>query len=155
MNKLVFYIFIILIINSCTEAISPSLKPSTVEKTIKRFNYCLNKIDKPHIFETIDQILIGKAEEELDELNDIISLSKRKQTSYRDKLLQYRAYAKALKIKITDIQINGNEAKVLAIFFDTTFLIEELKVIHLKKLREIWRIESIIPDNKKDIKNND
>ncbi len=53
--------------------VSPSLLPTSVEKTIHRFNYCLNQIKHPKIFQTLNDILIGKARDEFRELGIIFS----------------------------------------------------------------------------------
>ncbi|GMT49993.1 MAG: hypothetical protein IEMM0008_1532 [bacterium] len=53
--------------------VSPSLLPTSVEKTIYRLNYCLNQIKHPKIFQTLDNILIGKAKKEFRELSFIFN----------------------------------------------------------------------------------
>ncbi len=47
--------------------------PTSVEKTIHRFNYCLNQIKHPKIFQTLYNILIGKARNEFKELGIIFT----------------------------------------------------------------------------------
>ncbi len=66
-------ILILLIFPACTSYESiPSLYPSTITKTIKRFNYCLNNIHDEDIFDTLDIILTGRAHSEYRELKRLV-----------------------------------------------------------------------------------
>ncbi len=69
------YILILTIgfVGCFSRQVSPSLLPTSVEKTIHRFNYCLNQIKHPKIFQSLNDILIGKARDEFRELGIIFS----------------------------------------------------------------------------------
>ncbi|MDH5682381.1 MAG: hypothetical protein OEZ36_12390 [Spirochaetota bacterium] len=53
----------------------PSLYPTSIEKTIKRFNYCMNFIHKMEIFQTLDYILTGPAKDDYKELMKFLYLT--------------------------------------------------------------------------------
>ena len=158
-------IFLLLIIFTfCTEKeITPSLYPTSVEKTIERYNFCLNHILDPFVFETLDEIIVGELQKEFKELNELLSSANLAQSSnlghqlkpsasiqligkkFRKQLELFIVYAKELRIKILKVKHLGNKAEVKAIFFDDELIFEERKKIFLVKVKDLWKIEKIIP----------
>ena len=66
---------IVIILSGCTyDSISPELVPTSVTKTIKRYNYYLNNIENREVFELMSQIVVGQAEKEYDSLKDLLAL---------------------------------------------------------------------------------
>lgn len=145
MNQKFIYTLILLsfFLLQCSDDISSSLLPTSVEKTIKRFNYCMNQIDQKAIFETLEQIVIGEAREEYRSIKKLISQNKKQRTELRQHVDRYRDMAKALKIKIESIELGTTKAKASVIYFNQTFLIEEKKNIYLQKVDGLWKIEKI------------
>ncbi len=138
------FFLLTIIFSHCGEPVSPTLLPSSVEKTIQRLNYCLNNIDRDDIFGSLSQIMIGKAEENFDELRTLINQNQREKTAQRDNIDRYRKFAKNLKIKVVKIQIDQDRAIATTLFFNINFLSEDKRKILLKKIDNLWIIEEII-----------
>ena len=137
-------VILLVSLSYCTSlSVNPGLYPTSIEKTIKRFNYCLNHIDKKEIFESLTEILTGKAKDEFD---DLLQLMIKQDAKLKKLIDQYLNFAKSLKIKIVSIKNKENKARVKALFYDMDLVIAEKRIIYLKMHDKLWMIEEITND---------
>lgn len=160
MKRIALLLFFIVFTSCLEREVSLSLLPNTIEKSINRFNFCLNHIAEPNIFYTIDQVLIGRALEDYNEFIKLISYTEQGKTSsfsigdtksasiklknLKNEIEEYISRANALKIRVVKItKKNDKLALALCYYYDTVLINETKKVFTMVLDDGIWKISKI------------